>query len=201
MQEDRVTFFGRTYRGWRAKALTGVPLVAGVYQFGCDQFGFPTISTVYGMTPLPWWGWLLLAQVGVLYGLFEYVRLNVRPMKAVSLEGGAPEVRSDKSLAASSILILRRLQAHQGTRAWIQNERDPLADVVRDGASLLLTFEKAGFHVPDFFSLDLVHQRAACLHAYLDVVMPLLRDGHGQEARKLAFDASRNAEKAARGNG
>lgn len=47
------------------------------YQFACDQFGAPTLPNLWGMTgaeALPWWAWLLLAQLGVLYGLFEYVR-------------------------------------------------------------------------------------------------------------------------------
>ncbi len=77
--EDRVTFLGIVFRGWKAKVLTGVPLAAGFYQWLCDQLGFPTIKTLAGMTPMPWWGWLLLAQIGALYGLFEYVRLNAGP--------------------------------------------------------------------------------------------------------------------------
>lgn len=75
----RAKLFGAIFSSWRSRLLAGVPIAAGAYQFLCDQFGFPTIPVLWGMTgaALPWWGWLLLAQLGAFYGLFEYVRLNV----------------------------------------------------------------------------------------------------------------------------
>lgn len=61
---------------WRTRLLVGVPTVAGAYQFCCDQFDFPTLPKLWGMTTalVPWWGWLLIAQAGFVYALFEYVR-------------------------------------------------------------------------------------------------------------------------------
>lgn len=76
MANTRWGLLREIYSSWKAQLLTGVPLAAGVYQFLCDQFGLPTIPEAWNMTGalFPWWGWLLVAQVGALYGLFEYVR-------------------------------------------------------------------------------------------------------------------------------
>ena len=51
-------------------------IFASVYQFGCDQFDWPKLPVLWGMTGVlvPWWGWLLIAQIGFTYGVFEYVR-------------------------------------------------------------------------------------------------------------------------------
>lgn len=77
----RLGLLANVYRSWKAKLLTGIPIGAAIYQFLCDQFGLPTIPQAWTMTGalFPWWGWLLVAQVGAVYGLFEYVRLNISP--------------------------------------------------------------------------------------------------------------------------
>jgi hypothetical protein len=66
---------------WLARLLVGIPAVAGFYQFGCDQFDWPKLPALWGMTGagLPWWGWLLIAQAGFVYALFEYVRRSQWP--------------------------------------------------------------------------------------------------------------------------
>lgn len=54
---------------------------AGLYQFGCDQFDWPKLPALWGMTGVlvPWWAWLVIAQLGFTYGLFEYVRRGASP--------------------------------------------------------------------------------------------------------------------------
>lgn len=61
--------------GW-AKVVFWGPIAASVYQFGCDQFDLPKLPKLWGMTSaaFPWWGWLVIAQAGFVYALFEYVR-------------------------------------------------------------------------------------------------------------------------------
>ncbi|MGL3820573.1 hypothetical protein [Sphingopyxis sp. R3-92] len=59
---------------WGALLLAGV----GAYDVGCNQFGWPKIPELWGMTGslLPWWGWLIAIQGLIVVALFEYVRRN-----------------------------------------------------------------------------------------------------------------------------
>jgi hypothetical protein len=63
-------------RPWYVKAAVGLPVALGTYDVCCNQFGWPKIPALWGMTGLllPWWAWLLIAQAAFVYGLFEYVR-------------------------------------------------------------------------------------------------------------------------------
>lgn len=63
---------------WKARLFVAIPMLAGLYQFGCDQFGWPKLPVLLGITTeiVPWWGWLLIAQAGFVFALFEYVRRN-----------------------------------------------------------------------------------------------------------------------------
>lgn len=76
MENSRGETLGEILRPWKAKFAVGVPLFITLYQFGCDQFGLPTIPKLWGMTgpAIAWWGWLLVAQVGFVYAMFEYMR-------------------------------------------------------------------------------------------------------------------------------
>lgn len=53
------------------------------------KFEPPPLLELIGMSGglLPWWGWLLIAQAGFIYALFEYVRRNV-PIQPVKKMGG-----------------------------------------------------------------------------------------------------------------
>jgi hypothetical protein len=68
--------FWEVLRSWKARAVVFSTTGAAAYQFGCDQFGLPTLPKLWGVTGagLPWWGWLVIAQSGFVYALFEYVR-------------------------------------------------------------------------------------------------------------------------------
>lgn len=72
--QTRETALTNFLRPWRARFAVGLPLAIALYQFLCDQFGFPTIPRLWGMTGLPWWAWIIVAQIGFTYALFEYVR-------------------------------------------------------------------------------------------------------------------------------
>ena len=72
----RINALGGVLRSWFAKVWFFGAAALGIYQFGCDQFDWPKLPVLWGMTELfvPWWGWLVIAQLGFTYGLFEYVR-------------------------------------------------------------------------------------------------------------------------------
>lgn len=72
------------------------------YDAASNQFGFPKISALWGMSGdlLPWWGWLLIGQAVFVYALFEYVRrgLATPPVQNENLdarlrvlEGSSPD--------------------------------------------------------------------------------------------------------------
>jgi uncharacterized membrane protein len=75
--EKRRGTFREIMRPWFARLFVGASVAMAFYQFACDQFGAPTLPKLWGMTGFPWWGWLLVAQAGFVYALFEYVRRNI----------------------------------------------------------------------------------------------------------------------------
>lgn len=77
--ETRSQALKGVFATWKARLLVGVPVGAGVYQFGCDQFDWPKLPALWGMTGqlIPWWGWLIVALAGSVFALFEYVRRNI----------------------------------------------------------------------------------------------------------------------------
>jgi hypothetical protein len=83
--KQRSQFLRDLYETRMAKAVTVFGISASAYQFLCDQFGFPTIPQAWNMmgVSLPWWGWLLVAQTGLIYGLFEYVRIHTPALEGL----------------------------------------------------------------------------------------------------------------------
>lgn len=77
--ETRSQALKGVFATWKARLLVGTPVGAGIYQFGCDQFDWPKLPALWGMTGqlIPWWGWLIVALAGSVFALFEYVRRNV----------------------------------------------------------------------------------------------------------------------------
>jgi hypothetical protein len=77
---DRLDLLNEIFRTRTSKITTAALASMAVYQFACDQFGAPMLPNLWGMTgaALPWWAWLLLMQLGFLYGLFEFVRRSYR---------------------------------------------------------------------------------------------------------------------------
>ena len=125
MPETRLQLLRRVFRKWWARIAVAVSMFAGLYQFACDQFGFPTIPAVWGMTGaiVPWWGWLLIAQAIFVYALFEYVRklpgatasappYDAEPLiqRLTSLERAIAELGTLKDYLAARV-ELERLEA------------------------------------------------------------------------------------------
>lgn len=61
---------------WWVTASAALAALAGIWQFGCDQLGWPKLPEAWAMTGayVPWWGWLLILQAIFVAALFEYVR-------------------------------------------------------------------------------------------------------------------------------
>lgn len=60
--------------------------LAGVWQFGCDQLGWPRLPQAWAIVDahVPWWGWLITLQTIFVASLFEYVRRNTSFVPATS---------------------------------------------------------------------------------------------------------------------
>lgn len=99
-------------------------------------------------------------------------------------------------LAARANAIIRRIEPHRHPARWTA-DTDPLDDVVRDGLSLLISFQKERLAVPPLRNLRDERRIAFGLLRYLKDIAPLLRDGHIRQARAMAPDAARDAEDAA----
>lgn len=108
--ETRAQAFREIFSTWKAKLFVIVPTVAGGYQFGCDQLDWPKLPALWGMTNalIPWWAWLLLAQAGFIYALFEYVRRNVALPNGSAND--APRIYDDSSLDVRINAITENLQ-------------------------------------------------------------------------------------------
>jgi len=74
---------------------------------------------------------------------------------------------------------------------------EPLGDVVRDGCSTLLIFEREGFAVPDFDTTE-PERLAFGLETYFATLSPLIRDRHIDIAKGAASEIANNAAKDAK---
>lgn len=114
MAISRSTAIREVLRPWAIKILVGLPVLCGMYQFGCDQFDFPTLPQLWGMTgsQFPWWAWFFVALAGLVYGLFEYVRrLTTSIERPIQTEGQAqPNLESAVGQYAAPLEAVRNLQ-------------------------------------------------------------------------------------------
>lgn len=104
--------------------------------------------------------------------------------------------RQMRDLADRASSIAERVRAHRmaiDTRAELD---DPLAGIVADASSLLLSFAKQGFAVPALREADL-RGMAFGAARYLRALAPLLRDGHWKEARAASRNFAARAEEEA----
>lgn len=76
MAKPHSGFVGQLLQPWWVKTATGAVGAVASYDATANQFGWPKIPKVWGMTGslLPWWGWLLVLQTVLVLALFEYVR-------------------------------------------------------------------------------------------------------------------------------
>ena len=100
----RIEALGGVLRSWVTRLWILGGAAAAIYQFGCDQFDWPKLPALWGMTGffVPWWGWLVVAQLGFTYGLFEYVRRV--PVQFPPSPEGAPDTRSKQSVIDDNLM-------------------------------------------------------------------------------------------------
>jgi len=98
-------------RPWRSRVVVALPSGAAAYQFGCDQFDLPTLPVLWGMTGagLPWWAWIVVAQSGFVYALFEYVRRRL-PDEAWSVIPQASNASYDDSAISARVAELEKIK-------------------------------------------------------------------------------------------
>ncbi|WP_231420786.1 hypothetical protein [Sphingomonas sp. Leaf205] len=92
--------------------------------------------------------------------------------------------------------IVRRVRSHRSAKWFQRDDLEPVSDIARAGFALLLTYEKAGFKVPDL-EHEYAEQVAVGLEAYFSTLMPLLAQGHDMEALSVSGEASGQAQGAA----
>ena len=97
------------------------------------------------------------------------------------------------SLANAAASIIRRVRASRSVRWHARDRIEPIDDIARASLSTLLTFEKAGFHVPDL-NFEFSEQIAVGASNYFEILLDLLRHGHFEEALTLAPSACKQAE-------
>ena len=189
---SRFALLRDVFRTRTSKVLTFALGFMAAYQFACDQFGAPTLPNLWGMSgaaALPWWAWLLLAQLGFLYGLFEYVRaMELEPAPASTGSGPDPaSAAAAQNARALSVICSVRSAAHVAT--WQGNETSR-AKVAHEFEAAMLTIENL-FGIPGLkIPKNLVTHRDAMdtFVRYIDSFYPLLRDGHAEKAREKAAE-------------
>lgn len=92
--------------------------------------------------------------------------------------------------------IVRRVRSHRSAKWFHRDGLEPVSDIASSGLALLLTYEKAGFYVPDL-DHEYAEQVAVGLEAYFSTLIPLMGQGHVMEAMTVSEVASEDAQRAA----
>ena len=185
--ETRRALLKEIFRTRTSKALTGALAFMAAYQFACDQFGAPTLPNLWGMTgatALPWWAWLLLAQLGFLYGLFEYVRHAHEPAPALGVKIQTDRIGTSElgRKAELSVVMARAATSHDMTPRGIEKAYFPIR------AMMLTLSKEKGIKWPPATTNPLANLEVAL--RIMEQVAPLLKAGHDDEARQLSADLS-----------
>jgi hypothetical protein len=110
--------------------------------------------------------------------------------------GSEPKI-SYARLLNSANSIVHRVRDHRSTNALWRDKLEPPGDIARAGMSVLLSFQKAGFTVPNFSNQQYSENVAIGLEAYFSAILQLIADGHIDEAKQVAIGASSRAEQLA----
>lgn len=110
---------------------------------------------------------------------------------------GETEERHD-NLLDGAVAIINRVRQHRSAKWFNRDRLEPTGDIARAGMSLLLTYEKAGFHVPNFPQGLYAENVAVGLESYFSGLVQLISQGHISEAKGWSQSASSSAEAAAR---
>jgi hypothetical protein len=181
---SRLSFLKEVFRTWRARLLAGGAIFIALYQFACDQFGFPTLPNLWHMTGLPWWAWLFFAQTGVLYGLFDYVRHFEREPAPAEAKPAAPSRKPTNfelgRTIESAVSMARMSTSRNPTAREIEKAFFPIR-------ALMLTLTKEmGIVWPPQTADPLVTLESAL--RIMEQIAPLIQAGHVDEARRLSTE-------------
>ena len=129
-----------------------------------------------------------VASVLIVGGLVLVLWPKPKPM-AVMAQSYAPLYQGARN-------IIRRVRAHRNSRYFMRDDLEPVSDIVRAGDAIMLSFAKAGFHVP---TLDVPYneQVAVGQETYFAGLIQLLGRGHIDEAVLASSAASEEAVQAA----
>lgn len=93
-------------------------------------------------------------------------------------------------LARSSAYVLARIRSHRSARYFNRDRLEPITDLSSAGVAVLLSFEKAGFSVPDFPATFYAEQVCRGIEHYLATLIPLLTQGHFEQAKECSLAIS-----------
>ncbi|XAP77552.1 hypothetical protein ABC955_13340 [Citromicrobium bathyomarinum] len=189
MPASRTTTIREIYRNRVVRFGSYGVAALGAYDVCSNQFGFPKLPKVLGMTGalMPWWGWLLLLQALFVYGLFEFVRRS-QPLVLQPLDGGKASKDDNANLsglAAPALRIVRRIRRHRNAGYFARDRSEPVEDIWRSAVPVIIAFEKAGFPVPELTGETVLHQLIT-LDEYFSTLIPLISAGQFDEAREIA---------------
>lgn len=164
------------------------------YQFACDQFGFPTIPNLWGLsgaTKVPWWAWLLFAQLGFNYGLFEYVR-----RQPVALETHAPRIEEAQAMKGADLARLLHIAREDARAAIADNPTQRSAEQAWPAlrAAMLTAHKERGLALYTPSDDPMVNVEWVC--RLFEKVGPLIARGHDEEARHASQEHVDRIEKA-----
>jgi hypothetical protein len=108
----------------------------------------------------------------------------------------AVKAQSYRHLYDGARNVIQRVRAHRASRYFMRDRLEPVSDIVRAGDAILLSFAKAGFHVPEF-DVPYNEQIAIGQEAYFASLIQLLGRGHIDEAKMASVPASQAAARAA----
>lgn len=110
----------------------------------------------------------------------------------------SPDVSLDPSIHmhASAVAIIERVRAHRSSPWFRQQNLEPIEDIARAGLAVLVSFQKTGFAVPRF-DCPYFEQVAIGLERYFSVLLPLMSQGHLEEAKLASTPAAEQATEVA----
>jgi hypothetical protein len=181
----RIEALGGVLRSWWARIWVLGGAGAGIYQFGCDQFSWPKIPALWGMTGvvMPWWGWLVIAQMGFTYGLFEYVRRASIPAPVDGPDPAVTRLQYWEDLKRHMLGVAQSIGQAMGGGGAFQYR-----SAVSDAETFLLQFtERTGFAIPE---LRADGEKVGCMRAllYITDISPVLALNNQAKAQHRASE-------------
>lgn len=151
-----------------------------------DHLPLPkSASGVVNWAAIPWLNMLAFGLLAL--GVFLFYRGGKMQVATIV----APNPYS--ALSARAYRVAGEISGYRNTRGLYRNRLPDLVPIVREGTSLLISFEKAGFPVPRLTSSDAA-KVAVGLEHYFGSIAPLLKDGHSDVAINGAQTISNTAD-------